>query len=78
MAYKDNIAYLVDFFTGRDAPLSRLRRYLAVVVCSIGPSLLAGCAGTPSLPPEIAAQPKLAEAAQRALGDSTWTIRSSL
>jgi phospholipid-binding lipoprotein MlaA len=44
--------------------LSRLRRYLAVVVCSIGPSLLAGCAGTPSLPPEIAAQPKLAEAAQ--------------
>jgi phospholipid-binding lipoprotein MlaA len=44
--------------------LSRLRRYLAVVVCSIGPGLLAGCAGTPSLPPEIAAQPKLADAAQ--------------
>jgi phospholipid-binding lipoprotein MlaA len=44
--------------------LSRLRRYLAVVLCSIGPSLLAGCAGTPPLPPEIAAQPKLAEAAQ--------------
>jgi phospholipid-binding lipoprotein MlaA len=44
--------------------LSRLRIYLAVVVCSIGPSLLGGCAGTPPLPPEIAARPKLAEAAR--------------
>jgi phospholipid-binding lipoprotein MlaA len=43
--------------------LSWLRRHLAVA-CSIGPSLLAGCAGTAPLPPQIAAQPKLAEAAQ--------------
>jgi phospholipid-binding lipoprotein MlaA len=44
--------------------LSRLRRNLAAVACWIGLGLLAGCAGAPKLPPEIAAQPMLAEAAQ--------------
>jgi phospholipid-binding lipoprotein MlaA len=41
--------------------LSRLRGCLLAVACSIW---LAGCAGAPQLPPEIAAQPRLAEAAQ--------------
>jgi phospholipid-binding lipoprotein MlaA len=44
--------------------LSRLRKNLTAVACAIAASLLAGCAGKPPLPPEIAAQPKLAEAAR--------------
>jgi phospholipid-binding lipoprotein MlaA len=44
--------------------LSRIRRYLAALACSSGLSVLAACAGAPSLPPEIAAQPQLAEAAR--------------
>jgi phospholipid-binding lipoprotein MlaA len=43
--------------------LSRRRRFLAALACLIALSL-GGCAGTPPLPPEIAAQPKLAEAAR--------------
>jgi phospholipid-binding lipoprotein MlaA len=43
--------------------LSRLRRFLASLACPIA-LICAGCAGAPALPPEIAAQPRLAEAAQ--------------
>jgi phospholipid-binding lipoprotein MlaA len=42
--------------------LSGLRRALAALAIGLGP--LAGCAGTPGLPPLIAAQPRLAEAAK--------------
>jgi phospholipid-binding lipoprotein MlaA len=42
--------------------LSELRRALAALAIGLGP--LAGCAGTPGLPPLIAAQPRLAEAAK--------------
>jgi phospholipid-binding lipoprotein MlaA len=42
--------------------LSGLRRGLATLVIGLGP--IAGCAGTPTLPPLVAAQPRLAEAAQ--------------
>jgi phospholipid-binding lipoprotein MlaA len=41
-----------------------MRKDLAAVACSIGLGLLAGCAGAPELPPLIAAQPMLAEAAR--------------
>jgi phospholipid-binding lipoprotein MlaA len=44
--------------------LSRPRGYLAALASAIVTGFLAGCAGTPELPPEIAAQPKLAEAAR--------------
>ena len=43
--------------------MSVLRR-AALAALAIGVGLLPGCAGTPSLPPLIAAQPRLAEAAQ--------------
>jgi phospholipid-binding lipoprotein MlaA len=43
--------------------LSWRRRFLVTLACPIALSL-AGCAGTPPLPPEIAAQPNLAEAAR--------------
>jgi phospholipid-binding lipoprotein MlaA len=44
--------------------LSRTRRCAATLACLLVFGLLAACAGTPKLPPEIAAQPKLAEAAR--------------
>lgn len=44
--------------------MNRPRRHPAALACLIAVSFLAGCAGAPELPPEIAAQPKLAEAAQ--------------
>jgi phospholipid-binding lipoprotein MlaA len=52
--------------------LSRRPKHPAAVVCTIVASLLAGCAGTPPLPPEIAAQPKLAEAAQTPSVIDVW------
>lgn len=44
--------------------MSRRRGGLLTVAGMAGLGLLAGCAGAPTLPPEIAAQPRLAEAAQ--------------
>jgi phospholipid-binding lipoprotein MlaA len=44
--------------------LSRLRRCASALAGALGLGLLAACAGTPKLPPEIAAQPRLAEAAR--------------
>jgi phospholipid-binding lipoprotein MlaA len=52
--------------------LSRRPKHPAAVVCTIVASLLAGCAGTPPLPPEVAAQPKLAEAAQTPSVIDVW------
>jgi phospholipid-binding lipoprotein MlaA len=44
--------------------LSRRRRYPTAIACAIAVGLIAGCAGKRPLPPEIAAQPRLAEAAR--------------
>jgi phospholipid-binding lipoprotein MlaA len=41
-----------------------MRRSASALACVVVLCLLAGCAGKPPLPPEIAAQPRLAEAAQ--------------
>ena len=57
----------IDFFSDRGSSLSDRGAPRRPAACSLG-SLLGGCAGTPPLPPEIAAQPELAEVAQRALG----------
>jgi phospholipid-binding lipoprotein MlaA len=44
--------------------LSRIRRCASALAGALVLGLLAACAGTPKLPPEIAAQPRLAEAAR--------------
>ena len=44
--------------------MSRPRRCPAAIASAIAAGLLAACAGKPKLPPEIAAQPQLAQAAQ--------------
>ena len=41
-----------------------MRRPAQACACLLALWLLAACAGTPQLPPEIAAQPQLAEAAR--------------